>query len=369
MQITELNNGSHTTNDNLLASIAKTEQQPAIPAGYLPIQLSTRGKLGAPSSFHVRNFNTRDMMTLALTDEDALPEKIIDLLDELIYEDVDVKRFHENEIIETIIRLYAAFFSPVLSDIDFPIEEEDYEDLQRIYPDDSASKIEALKNGTWKPKTSIDILRDVNTYDIDDNFNPIATVSYRKTGFSVAFGLPRYGDILTVKKWLADNYGEKEKRFASVKKLAELRDQMIEKYEQGSAIDLNRLPNVDPEVEASYNSLQIEKTGALVDIIRALHLVGFDGKDVSNLSLAERAKLVQDPRVDVSVARKLDNYFETLQFGIKPEVAMLNPITNEMCVRRFSFRLADILQAIQLSETDEYDVILGNEYQPDKNRA
>ena len=44
-----------------------------------------------------------------------------------------------------------------------------------------------------------------------------------------------------------------------------------------------------------------------------------------------------------------------MQFGIKPEVSMKNPITGEVVKRPLSFRIPSIIQAMQVCGSDEYD--------------
>lgn len=340
---------------------AESTKLSGAPAGYIPIRLSTLGRVGAPALFHIRNFSTRDLMKISLTDEEDIPAQVLELLKDLVWEeDVDVETFHEEEIIETLVLLYSAFYNPVLQDVDFPWDESDIEELRRLNPADVEDQIAALRAGKWKPKTDIDIQTGVETYDLPEDFKPVAGIKSRQgDGFSCSFGLPKYGDVLVLKRWLRDNYGEQEKQFAKTVQLLKLREDMLTKFNAGEPIDLSRLPVVDSAEEAAYNRLQVSKAAALVDVIRGLHLRSFEGKDVSDLPLSERIKLVQDPRVDVTVAKKLDKYFSELKFGIKPDVLMHNPITGKPCVRRFSFRLIDILQAVQVFSADQYDIVFG----------
>ena len=88
MQITDL--GIEQQNvlyeNPLAASIAAVEQREDIPSYYVKINLSTEGKVGAPKEFHIKNFSTRDIMELALTEEKDIPEKLLHILQSLIYE-------------------------------------------------------------------------------------------------------------------------------------------------------------------------------------------------------------------------------------------------------------------------------------------
>ena len=359
LSIVDLKAGDSTPSEKLVSSVQAAEDaaSESIPAGYVEITLSTKGRVGAPAKFHARNFNTRDIMELALTEEDDLPGRVVELLEGLIYEDVDVGSFHEAEVVETLVILYKAFFKPMLSDVEFPWDETDLQALRERNPAAAEDKIKALEKGLWKPTTDIDLATSVETYDIAEDFNPVARIQHKSSGFSCSFGLPKYGDVLVLKRWLKDNFEDQEKAFAKVVQLLKIREAMLERFEAGEDVDLSRLPVIDEEQETAYQNLQVRKTAALVDVIRGLHLRSFDGKDVHELPLSERIRLVQDPRIDVKVAKKLDNYFGQLEFGIKPEVLMKNPITGEFCSRRFSFRLIEILQAIQVHSTDEYDLV------------
>lgn len=358
MKIEEIGTREPIKKESVIASLAATEKAEVIPAGYIPVVLSTKGKVGAPTLFHIRNFKTKDIMSLALTEEEALPERLIILLQDLIYEkDVDVKKFHENEIIETMLLLYHSFYSDII-EVPFPLQEEDYEYLKNKYsPAVAAEKIEDLKSGKWKPQVSISISRDVNTYDLESTFSPVAIVKSKQTGFTLGFRLPHYGDALLVKKWLRETFGDAEKKFQRTAKILEIQEKIAQDAQSGKEVNWDNIPHLSEQEEEEYTNFQIQRASVIVDVIRALHLHIYDGEDVSNKSLSERYAMIQDPRIDERVARKLDNHFEDMKFGVMPEVQMVNPITEEVCKREYSFRLIDILQAASLSTDDEYEFV------------
>jgi hypothetical protein len=329
---------------NVAESISQIEQHSTVPAGYAPIELSTKGKVFAPAKFHIRNFNTKDLLAIALTEEADLPERLVGLLQTMIFEkDVRVDLFHESEVIETLVRLYIHFFSSEL-EIDFPVEDSDKEWVLK-HKEDGAELVAALESGKWKPVTTIN-LTTAETWDLPDTFKPYTVVG--DSTFNVGFSLPHYGDILTVKRWLRETFGEKERQLAQVEQLIQYRDKLFGRYEAGENVDLSRIPTIDKEAERAYDNLQEEKALALIDVIRAVHLVYIEGKNVSELPLSERIKLVQDPRIDVKVARDIDISFENVRLGVKEDVLMHNPITLTNVIRRYSFRLVDLLQTLQL---------------------
>ena len=82
-----------------------------IPVGYLRMELSTQGKMGAPKVFHVRNFDTREIVELSITADSELPIKLGNILDKLIFEEgVSIHDFHENEVVELLVKLFAIFY-------------------------------------------------------------------------------------------------------------------------------------------------------------------------------------------------------------------------------------------------------------------
>ena len=90
-----------------------------IPPGYIPVNLSTKGKLGAPKEFHIRNFKMKDIMALSLTEQSDLPERVVQVLNDMIFEDVDVSNWHEKEVEETLVYVYMTFFDPVIRNVPF----------------------------------------------------------------------------------------------------------------------------------------------------------------------------------------------------------------------------------------------------------
>jgi hypothetical protein len=344
----------------IVASMKKleAEHEAAIPAGYALIELSTKGLVGAPAKFHIRNFKTSEVLALSLTEESALPEKVLTILKDCIFEDVDVFAFHEKEVIETIVLLFATFYTSTLSGVPFQYSNEDLAFLESL-GEEGKNRVEDLLSGRWKPTVDISIQRDVDTYQIDPStFKPNVKITDRETGFSCEYRLPRYGDAVLLRKWLREYFEEKEKGFARLKSIIDVKASMIDRYQRGEYVDINRIPVISEEELESYSRFQEEKALILVDAIKAMHIVAFDGQPVDQLPLSERLSLVQDSRLDFTYDNQIDEHFNKLQFGIKPTVFMRNPITGaDREERRYSFRLFDILQAMQLQGSHKYDVV------------
>jgi hypothetical protein len=330
-----------------------------IPNGYISMELSTNGKLGAPKRFHTRNFDTSDLLNLALSENEELPEKVAKMLDNLILEEgVSVMDFHEKDVVESLVRLYQAFYSNVLKDIDFPWDETDLEYLQKklgANSEEYARQYDDLRSGRWAPKVDVD-LGAVETHDLPDDLKTTINLTSKATGFKVGFSFPRYGDVVVLRNFIIKEWREKDKQFATIKDSLRFRRDAEDRVRKGENISLYRIPMVPDAEKERYKEYESEKSAFGVLAIKALHLVNFDGQDVSKLTLKERMALAQDPRIDYKIMKAVNDFYEKMKVGIKEDVAMRNPLKEVAELRKYSFRFVDLLQAIKLYESDEYDI-------------
>lgn len=325
----------NNVNSNLIYnSLKEVEEEQVVPAGYIEIKLSTKGKVGAPESFHIRNFKVGELVDLSLTSDTDLPTRLINILNEMILEDVDVANFHEKEVEELMLSLYSSFYTSIIEDIQFPYNKEDLDYLLEKNPE----LLDDINSKKWTPRTNIDIFSGVDTYDISDDFKSSITIRNKDTGFYVTFDFIKYSDRLTVKKWLDKFFEEQENKYRGV----------------ANAISNNR--PVDPELEEEYNKYLSEKFRVLSDMSRIISIVDYNGIDTSKMSVSEKYNMMaNDARIDFGMISKLIERQNKMPFGIKPMVRMLDPITNEPCERRFSFRISTIIQAMQISGSNKYD--------------
>ena len=330
--------------DNLQATVEEA------PAGYLRMELSTKGQLGAPAVFHIRSFDTKEIMELSITADSELPLKLSSILNKLIFEeDVNVADFHENEVIELLVKLFALFYDRKL-ELDFPIEEEDYQYLKNIRKE---QLIQEIKMGNYKPKALID-LGKLQFYEVKGELKKEVEIRSKKTGFYTKFTYPKFGDAIIIKKFLRTAYKEKDKQMSNILQKLEIRQMMLQK-EDGD-IDYNKLPYISPEELEKYTAYETEKALFAVDLVRAMHLIDFNGEDLRDAPLSEKVKYISDPRINHKITQIIEKEFQKVEFGINPNIEVINPITKKPCTRRFLFRPLDILQAFKDFDSDEYDV-------------
>ena len=338
---------------SLMDSEAEVKKKEVVPPGYIQIELSTKGKVGAPAIIHVRNFKVSEIITLSMTEMKDVPIRLISTLNDMIYEDVDVGQWHENEVIELMVYIFMTFYRGVIDDIPFPLNEEDLEYIANT--EGGQDKLNAISEGKWVPKVSINIGRDVDTYDIDDNFTPNVTITNKKTGFHVTFGYIKYGDQLVIRKWLDSYFADDEERFASLKKKLEYNRGINSQLKDSPEI-IDKLIPIDEDEQREYSDYVIRRTEVITEIARLISIIDYDGRDVSDMSVGEKYELMSnDARIDYNLVSKLAKRQDKMRFGLKPEVSMKNPITGEVVKRPLSFRIPGILQAMSVPRDDDYD--------------
>ena len=324
-----------------------------VPVGYLPIKLSTNGKLGVPSIIHIRNFATEDILDLAQAIDSVLPTKTIQTLNRLIFEEANVAHWPEKSVIELLITIYSNFFTPFLSDIPFPWNDTDIKYLEEK---GRLAEAASLKSGAWKPRSSINLATDISIETLDPSIKDIVKIKKKDGSFEASFSaFPRIGDVILLKEALDSEFEKEDAAWTKFKQKLEIREKLLneEKYD--------KLPEVTEKEYIAYMEYEASRTLMLVRFTQALYLKSFMGKDVSNETLKQRLRYFDDPRMDISVTKKIEEQYDKIKFGIQDEIRIMNPITNEMCERRFSFRTMDILQAIRAHNSTEYDISYDDE--------
>ncbi len=348
---------SNNKNNIMLTTLEDAEiefaRKAEIPPGYIEVALSTKGKVGAPAIVHVRNFKVNEILALSMTSERDVPERLISALNDMIFEDVDVSKWHENEIVELMVYLFMNFYKGTIDDIPFNFTEEDFESILKTPKGEE--KVNAIKSGEWVPKVSINLSKDVDTIDIPEDFDPYVTITNKKTGFHVTFGFIKYGDQLIIRNWLDSYFSKEEDRFASLAKKLEYNRGLVNQFSSNPDV-IDKLIPIDKNEEKEYQDYMIKKTQVITEVARLISIVDYNGQDVSDMSVGEKYELMSnDARIDYNMIVKLSKKQEKLQFGLDPEVRMKNPVTGEVVKRPLSFRVSTILQAMWIPRDDDYD--------------
>lgn len=325
-----------------------------IPNGYIPIELSTMGKLGVPAKVHCRNFNTSDLVDLSMFMQDALPERLIGALNAIIWDKgVNVANWPDKVVVELLIKVYINFFTPVLPSINFPWNDDDVKWLE---DHDKKEKAQELQDGKWRPKFDLNVKESVKIMFLSDEVKEFITVRKKNAqGIEILnakfVAYPKYGDVLTLRQAVETKFSEEDKKYARVRQQFEMRERYLEEGK-----DISFLQPLDDIEFRKWQLYETVKNKYASRAAEAIYLVQYNDTDLSKMSIDERIKYINSPLFDAPLSKLVDSQYKKIEFGLNPEIEIKNPITGEVCKRQFTFRLVDILQAVQSQPTDGYDI-------------
>lgn len=330
-----------------------------IPAGYMTVELSTKGEFGAPKVFHVRNFKTEDLVKLSLEDEDKVQIRVAEMLQDLIWEDkseCDILKFHEKEVIETLLLLYKRFYQSKLKGLQWELTDEDKELIAQEEggkdTDSYRRRIAAIERGDEKKFFDIDLSK-VKFYDVPEDVGAEALVRGKdpETGkeYTVIYGYPRYGDAIILRQFLLNlpKFKDGEKRFASIRENVKFRQRMEERWRNGENIPLEKIPRyTDKDLEA-FNEYEMEKAVFATKAVKALHLVEIDGQNIADLPLDKKLDYADDPRLDHSTFEQINKIYDSMKIGPVEDIEVVDPYLNKVTKIHYTFRVFTILQALR----------------------
>lgn len=351
-------------NPNKLKEIREeTEANISCPDGYIEVKLSTKGLIGAPKVFHIRNFSAEDLMNLSLADKEDVPMKLLKTLGELIWEkEINIGTFHEKEVVELLLLLYEVFYTEVFPNQKWVPTDEDWEFLEQQCggkdTDDFRARKRALDTEQWKPTFDINIKEDISFFEIDPNIKTNVKIERDYSGkkFSVVFSLPKFGDFLILKKFVDIVYRDKDKQFARIAEMIKFRKESEDRLAKGENINISTIPNVPKAEYDKYKEYESEKTLFVVTASKALYLKEFNGEDLEGVPLEKKIELAKDPRLDYSTFKLVEDHIKKLEFGYKEDITVHDPIMNKVVTRKYTFQLVDLLTAIRDSGTSKTTV-------------
>ena len=352
-------NENKTMLDKVTEAAEEYSKAMEVPPGYLEIQLTSNGKYGAPAIFHVKNFSTEDLVHLAVSDDAELPERTIEFLNSIVYEDVDVSNWHEKEVVETLFIIYKTFYQDSLLNLVWNYTPEDKEFLRQKYGNGSVefnNRMEALETGTWAPVFDVD-LNKVEFYPKVTDAKTRATIKKASTGFSCVYSWPRDGDVVKVKKYMDIIYSKTDKEYERLQKIAQFRKQAEQQALDGKPVMLDRIQDLTKEERDKLRKYEEEKLNFMTTCLRAIQLKEIRGTDVSELELKDRIKYAQDPELDFATWKVINKKFnEELEIGPKEEMTVYDPIIGQYVKAKVPFPVFALVQAIRDGELDGVDI-------------
>ena len=315
----------------------KSQRQSRIPADYIPVKLSTLGKLDAPAVLHVRDYTGQDILTLSMANESNVLRKLIDVLNDIVFEGFDCAYLHEQELEEIMLNVLANFWSPIIHDYPFPYTNEEYESI------DEERKTRILKG---LEKLTVDIsVPNLKTNPIREDFRePIIIKSSNKT---VYFSLPRIVHYFKAQEYIESKYEREYQEFHFIDKLSDINDEGQRQ---------NELSKISRDILLKYKEFNDKRSKDYI-IAKQAQLIQKIGSKTYE-SIEDKVKAYS--LVTMQMWNKYNSVMdEFLNFGVDHNVEMVSPIDGKLTTRRCLFRPVDVIPSNDSSRSGEYTVLFG----------
>lgn len=320
-----------------MMELEQKEKPVIIPPNYIPVKLSSLGKLNAPAIIHVKNYDFEHALDSSLTTDDNILETTVHILKGIIYENFDPLYFHIEEIKEILLNIYANFWSKKLREYNYPYEDDELNDKD-CKPE---IKERILKDKKFTPLVDIEI-KNIETKVIDDEFKEPFFINDDELDKRYYFRLSRVYDIIKAKELSDEKFIKEKQQFSDV-------DKMVKE-----GIDIET--QLEPERYKSYVKYIKDKTKFLSKVMQACFLVKVKGENLDTLE--KKMKYVTS--IPLPVWIKYDEIdVKYKQFGIDPNVKVISPLTGKEVVRRFQFRYVDFITSLELQDNSRYSVGFG----------
>ncbi len=303
------------------------------PPEYVEISLSSCGKLGLPAKVHVRDYLASDVLKLAAITEENVVETLLGILDNMIYEEVDIYKMHEKDMEEILVNVHLRFWGSVIENYPYEAKSEDYENL-------TPSQKQMFEMGRDPFVTDVN-LGALKTIPIKEEFNGKFTIKDPDKKINVTFTLPRIGNASLIKKFGESKFATLEEKFSVVKML-------LRQQKEGEKV------TIDPKLYQEYVDFCGERDEFYLMLSQALMIEAVDGVDCKTIA----EKIDAYKKVSLQTWVKCNEVIETLDgFGIDPMVEIPDPKEDgKTVIRKVRFQLVDLIPTYRLPDSNGFIV-------------
>lgn len=290
-----------------------------VPAGYIPVSLSSVGCLGLPSIIHVRDYSFDEALAFSDIDEENETEVIIQILNSIIFEDIDAGKLHKQDVLEILMTVQGAWYSPKLEDLPY------YLDLD--LPADEINQGTNIARMTF-------LLNDLKTEPLKKVKLPI---TIKNKTLEVKFTIARIENEVIAKKLIDTKYAQEANELAVIKKRV-------------------RAKTNSPEELVRYENYLRRRTEDFIRINQALLIESFNGKELTTLE----EKLAILPELSLSLLKQYTEVMaEHFTFGIVPTLTFYSEELKKEITRRFDFRSVHFLSTLEQGNNAGFDISFG----------
>jgi hypothetical protein len=304
------------------------------PPGYLPISLCTVGKLSAPPKLHFKNYTGEHAVNLSLANEDNILDILIEILNDLVYEDFDCGQLHEKELEEVMMNIYVNYWQSHI-EYEYSFSEEELEEL-------SDNRREAIKSSKEKPTVLIPA-NSIKSNPLPDDFKEPIVIN-KEGSKKIALNMARIGDTLLARDYVAKVFNQEREKLINVER------------EIKKAQEKNIEPNITGKEYEMYEDYAKRRLNFSLKVQYANLIHSIDGKELKNLE--EKLKVYKND-VDLGYWNIFNNFIENLNFGIQNKIEVKSPLTGKPVTRRFQFQFVDFLPSVESEDTQGYSISFG----------
>lgn len=298
------------TADKLM--VRSTIKDIAQESSYVPIKLSSVGKLGLPAVIHVRDYSYQDVIKLASAESAVgIKKALLDVLDQVIKEDIDLTALTSIDVLEILMTIQGTWYSPV---VEFP-----------YFIDETLPK-EQLTNKENVSKATISINSLTSIPFPEDKSVPLTVTA---PGIELIVDVPRFYHEVVVSNYMEELYAEQDNRMTAIEAKVKAKTHTPAEY----------------ETLVKYKE---QKSLTEAKALQAIRILKHNGKELQTLK--ERIECLE--KVPYRVWQTTNYYIEhELRFGLNEKVTFVCEVTGKTLTRRFPFRIMDFLPSLELSQT------------------
>lgn len=298
----------------------EVEKEKNVPAGYIPVKLSSLGKLGLPPIVHVRDYSYDEALKMVELQDDKVSEGLISILNGIIFEDIDMGKAHVKDITEILLTVYGTWYSPVLETFKYYVN-----------PDLVGEEKEAKENIS----VATIPINNIKTTPIKEGVS--LPINIEKDGLSVRLILPRVENEVLAWKFAVKKHVDKENEISEV----------IKHVKKEEASD---------EETRIYSEFISERGKDFMRAMQAQLIYSVNGKKLE--TFAEKLEALFEIPLSVwSIYNQVIS--EHFSFGVQNEVDFVCSVTHETITRSFNFRPLHFLPILDKKNNSGYNISFG----------
>ena len=294
--------------EDLIAMRKKPTEESSV-AKYVPVKLSSMGKLGLPAVIHVKDYSYLDAFKLASANTTLeMIRALVEVMDNIIEEDISLDRLTSQDVMEVLMTIQGTWYSPT---IEYPYY------IDETLPEDKIDNKENISKATIR-------INSIKTKPLSGDKRVPFTVAIGKE-FSAEIDIPRFYDDVIVNQFIEQKYASRDNEMQGIQ-------EKIQSHKE------------TPQEREVYYKYSEERRLDTLKATQAIQILSLNGKPLNTLS--ERIKALEE--FPLKAWRKVSSYIQNeLSFGIQSEVAFRCTVTGNMITRRFPFRVLDFIPTME----------------------